>query len=132
MVYYHRFIAEVLVENPDPTTRTKVDHIDRNRNNNFPSNLQWVTPSINNLNKSRIRGYDSFFIDNLPENAIQLTNYHNNQLYYNYFIINGNIYIHTNPHYRRLNILGNEFVNIRLVNGKYRRVRLANLLINVQ
>jgi hypothetical protein len=94
MVYYHRLIAEVFVPNPDPITRTKVDHIDRNRNNNFPSNLQWV-----NLNKSRIRGYDSFFIENLPENAIQLTNYHNNQLYYNYFILNGDIYIHTNPPY---------------------------------
>jgi hypothetical protein len=51
MVYYHRFIAEIFVPNSDPTTRTKVDHIDRNRNNNFPSNLQSVTPSINNLNK---------------------------------------------------------------------------------
>jgi hypothetical protein len=132
MIYYHRFIADAFVHNPDPNIYTKVDHIDRNRNNNFPSNLQWVTPSINNLNKSRIRGYDSVFIEDLPENAIQLTDYHNNQLYYNYYIVNDQVYIHTNPHYRRLNILRNGFVNIRIANGRYRKVRLVNLLINVQ
>jgi hypothetical protein len=133
MVYYHRLIAESFVPNSDPTTRTKVDHIDRNRSNNLPSNLQWVTPSINNLNKSRIRGYDSVFIENLPENAIQLTNYHNNQLYYNYYIVNDNeVYIYTDPHFRRLNILRNGIVNIRIANGQYRKVRLVNLLINVQ
>lgn len=43
----HRLVAEAFIPNPNPTSKTMVDHIDHNRNNNRADNLQWVNPSEN-------------------------------------------------------------------------------------
>ena len=46
----HRIIAEVwcIKRSPD---QIEVDHLDRNRCNNHPSNLEWVTPEENKRRK---------------------------------------------------------------------------------
>jgi hypothetical protein len=45
IVRVHNIIAKCLIENPfDLDT---VDHIDNNKNNNHPSNLQWLSKSYN-------------------------------------------------------------------------------------
>jgi hypothetical protein len=43
----HRLIAKQLVENSNPDEFDTVDHIDSNKQNNHPSNLQWMTLSGN-------------------------------------------------------------------------------------
>ena len=43
----HRFIAEQLLPNPDPTNLTVVDHINRNRIDNRLENLRWSTRQDN-------------------------------------------------------------------------------------
>jgi len=48
--YVHRLVALNFVPNPNPSKFTVVDHIDKNRQNNHWTNLQWVTPS-DNVNK---------------------------------------------------------------------------------
>jgi hypothetical protein len=92
---YHRLIAEMFVYNPDPLTKTCVDHIDRNTNNNTIENLQWVTPSGNNLNRSFNHNYVSIFVKLLDANARQLTHYKGNELKFQYFIANNSVYIKT-------------------------------------
>lgn len=43
----HRIIAWAWIENDDPTNKIQVNHIDGNKFNNHPSNLEWVTPAQN-------------------------------------------------------------------------------------
>ena len=47
-ILLHRAVAESFIPNPD--NKPYVDHKDTNRMNNHVNNLQWVTPSENNLN----------------------------------------------------------------------------------
>ena len=49
--YIHRLVAIAFVRNPAPTELKHVDHIDQNKLNNAASNLRWVTPALNNLNR---------------------------------------------------------------------------------
>lgn len=45
----HKIILETFIEKPEGNYQ--VDHIDRNRSNNDISNLRWVTPQENSLNR---------------------------------------------------------------------------------
>lgn len=52
-VFLHRIIAETLI--PNPQDLGCVDHIDGNKLNNHPSNLQWITRG-NNVRKAQDMG----------------------------------------------------------------------------
>lgn len=52
-VFLHRLIAETLI--PNPHNLECVDHIDGNKSNNYPSNLQWITRS-DNVKKAQYMG----------------------------------------------------------------------------
>ena len=49
----HRLVATTWVHNPSPTFFTWVDHIDGDTQNNDASNLRWISPSLNGLNRRR-------------------------------------------------------------------------------
>ena len=63
-VKLHRIIAELFVDNDDPSIKKEVNHIDFNRLNNDYSNLEWVSHESNikhsvdagNYNKSQHAG----------------------------------------------------------------------------
>ena len=48
-ILIHRIVAEAFIPNPNPEELTMVNHKDGNKNNNNVDNLEWVTPSENNL-----------------------------------------------------------------------------------
>ena len=50
--YVHRLIAHLFVQNPRPDIFDRVDHIDRNKKNNDPTNLRWVNHRLNMINRS--------------------------------------------------------------------------------
>ena len=47
--YIHRLVAEHFIDNPDPYNKTIVNHKDGNKLNNNMENLEWVSPTENNL-----------------------------------------------------------------------------------
>lgn len=47
IIYIHRLVARQLVHNPDPEHLTEINHIDENKHNNRPSNLEFCTPKYN-------------------------------------------------------------------------------------
>ncbi len=51
--HMHKMVAKAWVYNPCPSKFKWVDHIDGDRQNNDATNLRWVSPSLNGLNKRR-------------------------------------------------------------------------------
>lgn len=43
----HRVVALTWLDNDNPKVKTQVNHIDGNKTNNHPDNLEWVSPSNN-------------------------------------------------------------------------------------
>ena len=51
--HMHKMVGRAWVYNPCPAKFKWIDHIDGDRQNNHASNLRWVSPSLNGLNKTR-------------------------------------------------------------------------------
>ncbi len=51
--HMHKMVGRAWVYNPCPSKFKWIDHIDGDRQNNHASNLRWVSPSLNGLNKKR-------------------------------------------------------------------------------
>ena len=86
-VFKHRLIAFQWIENDDPKTKTQIDHIDRNKLNNHIENLRWISPSDNMKNKDKVTKRKNEYLDELPENAIQVCDFEEIQLDRYYFDI---------------------------------------------
>lgn len=71
----HVLIAKQFIENDDPEHKIQVDHINHDRSDNHIENLRWITPSNNQRNKSLKNGVKYEFIDELPDDYIDVDTY---------------------------------------------------------
>jgi hypothetical protein len=96
----HKLVASAFIGDSEGR---EVDHIDRNRRNNNVSNLRYVTRGDNQRNRSGVNGVAYVYVDNLPDNAIIVTEYGNHR-FDNLFYIPGagEFYFFNGVQYRML------------------------------
>lgn len=66
--FIHRLVAEAFVPNPD--NKPFVNHIDRNRGNSLPENLEWVTHLENMQHASTMGSFDNRCGENSSSNIL--------------------------------------------------------------
>jgi hypothetical protein len=110
----------MFVYNPDPITKTNVDHVDRDKHNNTIENLRWVSPGVNSLNKSFSNdNHANIFVKSLPNNARQITHYKGYELKYQYFITNDSVFVKIENEFRKLNVMQDNRVSLRFKNDAH-------------
>ena len=111
----HKIIAKQFIHNNDPKNKTFVDHINHDRTNYNVSNLRWVTPRENMLNRSSTRGIKYEYVDKISDEAMKIDEYGKHH-FENYYFHDNVFYFYTGENYRKLHINENKgknkFVNL--------------------
>ncbi|KAK8884221.1 hypothetical protein M9Y10_043327 [Tritrichomonas musculus] len=109
----HRLIAEQFISNDDPEHKTQVDHINHDRTDYHLSNLRWVTPKQNNMNKISYNGVECEYVDDLPIDVVPIILY-NGFEFDGYFIDqDGNVWFDNGEQFRKLHVGKKNTVCIR-------------------
>ena len=127
--YKHRIIAIQFLPNDEPLIKTEVDHINHDKTDYHLSNLRWVSPSQNQLNKSSNNGGECEFIDyeETPDDLVQVNDYgvHEFEDYY-YSSENNLFYFDTGVNLRILHVnftkYGSAYVN--MMNKENEKVKI--------
>lgn len=75
----HVLIANQWIPNDDPEHKKQIDHINRIKSDNHISNLRWISPSKNDLNKSAYNGYEAIWHKELPPTIEPFTEYYHHK-----------------------------------------------------
>ena len=117
--YKHRLIAEQFI--PNPNNYNEIDHRNCIRDDNHLSNLRWCSHSENLKNRASYRGYQYEYVDELPEGAIVVNEYGNNQ-FEDYYFADNIFFFFNGIKYRKLHInenkKGSKFVYLMNTNNK--------------
>lgn len=107
----HILIAKQFITNDDPEMKTDVDHINRDRTDYHIENLRWITKSDNQRNKSSFKGIKYEYIDEIPDDYIDVDTYETkkglhefNEKEYYYSPSTDKFYYFNGSQYRILNV----------------------------
>ena len=131
--FKHVIIAKQFIQNDDPENKSQVDHRDKNKQNYHLENLRWATPSQNQKNKSSCKGVVYEYLDDIPDEAIKLTDYSTKKGKHeieNYYFHNDIFYFYNGIQYRKLHVIesknGLKYVHMTDNNGQNISVYYAN------
>ena len=122
----HRIIAQQFL--PNPNNLSDVDHINHDKQDNRIENLRWITSSGNGMNRTSYNNVESFYEDELSEDAIEVKEYGIHKLEFIYFD-DDKFYYYTGAAYRELNYnvdrtSGALYVDTRDINHIKTRINL--------
>ena len=99
----HRIVALQWIPNDDPEHKTFVDHKNHDRSDNRLENLRWVTVSDNNINRSSYANNEFEYLEELGEQAFEVTSYNDHTFDSLWFDPEANcFYIYTGAAYREV------------------------------
>jgi hypothetical protein len=129
----HRLIAFQWIPNDNPNVNIHIDHINRNKQDNRIENLRWVSPSENNLNRDKYTKQQAEYLDEMPDDVIQITNYNDYEFDRYYFDIEEQRLLMVTKHGRikvvKPSINGSNFKVVLLdLNGKGRSFGYKKLM----
>ena len=99
----HVLIANQFIPNDDPIHKIEVDHIIQDRDDYHISNLRWVTKSENDKNRRSCKGVLYEYVDEIPNDSIEITEYNNHEFEFYYFY-DDDFYFWNGVRYRKLYI----------------------------
>ncbi|KAK8835156.1 hypothetical protein M9Y10_013392 [Tritrichomonas musculus] len=127
LYYKHIVIALQWIENDDPDLKIQVDHINKNRLDYHISNLRWVTPSQNALNRTG-RGDIKFeYVDELPIDVVPIILYKNWE-FEGYFMDQvGDVWFDNSEQYRKIRVSKDNKVRLWDINHKLHNIGIRGL-----
>ncbi|KAK8833795.1 hypothetical protein M9Y10_010260 [Tritrichomonas musculus] len=116
----HRLIALQFIPNDDPEHKNQIDHRNRIRDDYHIENLQWVSQTTNQMNKTSNRQIQYEYVSSIPDDAIVVNNY-NEHKFENYYFHNDVFYFFNGIDYRKLHVIerkrGGLYVNMMNTRG---------------
>ena len=124
---HHQVIATQFI--PNPNNYTQVDHLNQDGTDNHINNLEWKSRSDNNKNRSSTMGVEYEFIDTLPPDSIEITEYKNNRFTDYYLSIDEKkVYYYNSKRYKILHTRRNNNVHMQDINRKVHEYSIKSLI----
>ena len=122
----HRIIAIQFI--PNPNNLPFIDHINTIKTDNRIANLRFCTHSTNMRNMSSYHNVEAIYVDELPENSIQILN-HNDYIFNDYYIDDeANIYRFNGARYYKLTVYSHNRVHMRDITNKLHTFSVNGLI----